>query len=67
MPILEAVLIAVGITGAVVICLTIFALQTKIDFTMCGGVLLALLLILIVGGFLFWLLPSRQFVSENRK
>ena len=34
---LDAVLIAVGITAAVTLALTIFALQTKIDFTVCGG------------------------------
>ena len=33
----EAVLIAVGITAGVTFCLTIFAFQTKIDFTVCGG------------------------------
>ena len=33
----DAVLIAVGITAAVTLALTIFALQTKIDFTVCGG------------------------------
>ena len=31
------VLIAVGMTGAVVFALTLFAMQTKIDFTVCGG------------------------------
>ena len=34
---LDAVLIAVGITAAVTLALTVFALQTKIDFTVCGG------------------------------
>ena len=33
----EAVLIAVGITAAVTLALTLFAFQTKIDFTGCGG------------------------------
>ena len=33
----DAVLMAVGTTAAVVFALTIFALQTKIDFTGCGG------------------------------
>ena len=33
----DAVLMAVGTTAAVVIALTIFAFQTKIDFTGCGG------------------------------
>ena len=33
----EAVLMAVGTTAAVTLALTIFAFQTKIDFTGCGG------------------------------
>ena len=33
----EAILIAVGITSGVAFCLTVFAFQTKIDFTNCGG------------------------------
>ena len=33
----DAVLIAVLITAAVTLALTVFALQTKIDFTVCGG------------------------------
>ena len=34
---LDAVLIAIGITAGVTLALTVFALQTKIDFTVCGG------------------------------
>ena len=33
----DAILIAVGITAGVTFGLTIFAFQTKIDFTACGG------------------------------
>ena len=33
----DAVLMAVGTTAAVTLALTIFAFQTKIDFTGCGG------------------------------
>ena len=33
----EAVLMAVGTTAGVTLALTIFAFQTKIDFTGCGG------------------------------
>ena len=33
----EAILIAVGLTAAITFALTIFAFQTKIDFTTCGG------------------------------
>jgi len=46
----EAVLIAVGITCGVTLGLTLFAFQTKIDFTACGGMLCALLMILFVAG-----------------
>ena len=46
----DAVLIAVGITAAVTLGLTLFAFQTKIDFTACGGVLCALSIILMVAG-----------------
>merc|ERR1712179_435800 len=38
----SAVLMAVGITALVVLGLTIFALQTKIDFTMCNGIFFAI-------------------------
>ena len=33
----DAVLMAVGTTAGVTLALTIFAFQTKIDFTGCGG------------------------------
>ena len=33
----DAVLIAVGITAGVTFFLTLFAFQTKFDFTTCGG------------------------------
>ncbi|XP_013395371.1 protein lifeguard 1 isoform X1 [Lingula anatina] len=46
----EHVLMAVGITAAVALALTIFAFQTKIDFTMCSGLLFVLLIVLILFG-----------------
>ena len=46
----ESVLIAVGITVACTIALTIFAFQTKIDFTVCGGALLCILMVFVVSG-----------------
>lgn len=48
----NAVLIAFGICMGVTIGLTIFACQTKIDFTVCAGVLVSLLWSLIIFGFL---------------
>ena len=41
---------AVGICAIIVLGLTIFALQTKIDFTMCNGILFVLLLCLMIFG-----------------
>lgn len=46
----DAVLMAVGITAAVCLALTLFAFQTKYDFTMMGGVLLVAVIILMVFG-----------------
>lgn len=50
------VLLAVGITAAVVIALTIFAFQTKWDFTTMGGMLVAASVVLLLFGILsiFW-------------
>jgi len=47
----DAVILAVGITVAVTFGLTIFSFQTKYDFTSFGGVLFALLLVLVIAGF----------------
>ena len=48
----EAILIAVGITAGVTLGLTLFAFQTKFDFTGCGAILFALLFILIIASFI---------------
>lgn len=52
----QVVLLALVITMAVTIGLTLFAFQTKYDFTMMGGVLYSALLVLILLGFIniFW-------------
>ncbi|KAL1516995.1 hypothetical protein ABEB36_000818 [Hypothenemus hampei] len=44
--------ISVGVTAVVCLSLTIFAFQTKWDFTGCGGTLLVLLVILLLFGIL---------------
>lgn len=44
------VLIAVAITAAVCLGVTCFAVQTKYDFTMCGGLLFMLMLVLFMFG-----------------
>lgn len=46
----EAVLIAVGITAVVCLALTLFAFQTKFDFTVMGGLLLVAVIIVLVFG-----------------
>jgi len=58
----DAVLIAVGITAGVTFALTIFAFQTKIDFTACGGMLCALLVIFVLAGFCLTFLPKTKWV-----
>ncbi|XP_067631016.1 protein lifeguard 1-like isoform X3 [Eurosta solidaginis] len=44
------VLLAVGITAMVCLALTLFATQTKYDFTMCGGVLIVAMLVFLIFG-----------------
>ena len=56
----EAVLIAAGICAGVTLGLTIFALQTKWDFTLCGGMLCGLLMVFIFAGFLLIILPTSK-------
>eukprot|EP00210_Caulerpa_lentillifera_P000019 g18.t1 len=56
----EAVVLAAVITVVVTVGLTIFALQTKIDFTLWSGVLLAALLTLIVIGLIAWIFPRNR-------
>lgn len=43
------VLLAVGLTAAIVVGLTIFAFQTRFDFTVCGGALCIVLIIFSLG------------------
>lgn len=53
----DIVLIAMGITAGVCLAISIFAVQTKIDFTVCGGLLFALCMILLFSGIIclvFW-------------
>ncbi|CRK93169.1 CLUMA_CG006537, isoform A [Clunio marinus] len=45
----KIVLLAVGLTTIIVIGLTIFAFQTRFDFTVCGGALCIILIIFTVG------------------
>ncbi|XP_033110722.1 protein lifeguard 1-like [Anneissia japonica] len=55
----DTVLIAVGITAIIVLALTAFAFQTKIDFTMLTGVLFVALICLILFGFFAIIFQNR--------
>ncbi|KAK4876833.1 hypothetical protein RN001_009339 [Aquatica leii] len=44
------VLMAVGITAVICLALTLFAFQTKWDFTMCGGFLFICVIVLLIFG-----------------
>ncbi|KAH9498725.1 Protein lifeguard 2 [Bulinus truncatus] len=46
----EIVLIAAGITAAICLSISLFAIQTKIDFTMCSGLLFVLVMALFFFG-----------------
>lgn len=55
----EAVLMAVGLCAAVCLGLTIFAFQTKWDFTVMGGALFVALIILVIFGIVAMIFPGR--------
>jgi len=56
----DAVMIAVGITCGVTFALTMFAFQTKWDFTTCGGGLCAILVIFVIAGIIMAFLPQTK-------
>ncbi|GAB1604486.1 protein lifeguard 1-like [Argonauta hians] len=56
---IDAVMIAVGVTALVSASLTVFAFQTKWDFTTMGGMLFVFLIILIIFGILCIFIRSR--------
>lgn len=53
------VMLAVGITAVVCLSLTIFAFQTKWDFTVMGGVLMVALVILLLFGIIAMFFPGK--------
>ncbi|XP_071103951.1 protein lifeguard 1-like [Haliotis cracherodii] len=55
----DAVLMAVGVTAIVTVSLTIFAFQTKWDFTMMGGMLFVFLIVLLCFGLLCAIIRSK--------
>merc|ERR1711860_88866 len=56
-------LIAGGICAGVTLGLTIFAFQTKYDFTTCGGMLCGLLCVLCLAGFCMIFVPYNKYVE----
>lgn len=63
----DTVLIAVGATAAVCLALTLFAFQTKFDFTMCNGVLFVALILFMIFGIVasIWRGPKMQLVYAS--
>lgn len=59
----DAVMMAVGITAAVCLALTLFAFQTKWDFTVMGGALLCAVVILFIFGIVAIFLPGNRIVT----
>jgi FtsH-binding integral membrane protein len=57
----ELVLIAAVLTAGIVVSLTIYAITTKTDFTMMGGLLFMLLMTLILASFLGFFFRSKGF------
>eukprot|EP00090_Calanus_glacialis_P040894 TRINITY_DN7160_c0_g1_i1.p1 TRINITY_DN7160_c0_g1~~TRINITY_DN7160_c0_g1_i1.p1 ORF type:complete len:278 (+),score=40.37 TRINITY_DN7160_c0_g1_i1:42-875(+) len=53
----ESVIIAAGVTALIVFFLTIFAFQTKIDFTMCRGVMGCILFVFLICGLIMLFVP----------
>merc|ERR1712029_926248 len=54
------VLMAVGVCTAITLALTVFAFQTKVDFTAMGGVLIAVLMVFILFGLIAIFLPNSR-------
>lgn len=55
----ESGFIAVGICAGVTLALTLFAFQTKYDFTTCGGMLCAMLMCLFIAGICVAIWPGK--------
>merc|ERR1719189_1287630 len=60
---IDEVMMAVGACAAITLGLTIFAFQTKIDFTAMGGVLLAVLICFIIFGLIAAFFPASRTVK----
>ncbi|XP_013172564.1 PREDICTED: protein lifeguard 1-like isoform X1 [Papilio xuthus] len=58
-----AVMMAVGITAVICLTLTLFAMQTKYDFTAMGGILLCATVVLLLFGLIAMFLPGNRIVT----
>ena len=59
----DEVMMALGITVILTLGLTLFALQTKIDFTAMVGILWVALLSLMMFGIFVWIFPNNKIVN----
>ena len=60
------ILLAFGITMAIFCCLTLFTMQSKIDWNFLGPAIFCCLFVLIFWGFFtFWLVPASSFVPRQ--
>lgn len=59
----DAVIIAAGITTGIVLALTVFAFQTKWDFTMMGGILVCVLFGLVIFGIVMIFIPYNRYLQ----
>jgi len=59
----ESILLAGGVTFGIVLTLTIFAFQTKIDFTACRGVMLCVLMVFFLCGIIMIFIPYSRIIE----
>merc|ERR1712198_128665 len=57
------VALAAGLTAAIVLALTAFAFQTKIDFTACRGVMFCILMVFLLCGIIMIFLPYNRYAE----
>jgi len=59
----DSIIIAAGITLGLVIFLTIFAFQTKLDFTACRGVMFCILFVFTICGLFMIFIPYNRILE----
>lgn len=55
----ETVLLAVGATAVVCLALTLFAMQTRFDFTVCNGIMFVATIIFMIFGLVAMFFPGK--------